>query len=81
MISCSDRYDKTIRIWNLESGQTIRVMTGHTDWISSIELMSKSKLVSGSLDHTIKEWNLDNGECVRTVGGHSSPVSSLVLLI
>jgi WD40 repeat protein len=49
----SGSYDKTIRILDLEKGQCIRTLTGHTHYIWSLTLIEETTLVSASSDATI----------------------------
>jgi WD40 repeat protein len=50
--------DKTIRVWNLETGNLLSILSGHREQVSSIALSSNGKfLISSSLDKTIKVWN------------------------
>ena len=76
----SGSLDNTIKIWNIENGECIRTLTGHSNWVISVELISQNRLASGSLDNTIKIWNIDNGECIRTLTGHRNFVSSVELI-
>ncbi|MCG8572470.1 MAG: CHAT domain-containing protein [Spirochaetes bacterium] len=51
--------DKTILMWNIESGTKIKTLSGHTDYVTSIAYHPRRKiLLSGSLDGTIKLWSL-----------------------
>ena len=34
----SGSYDKTVRVWDLESGVCLKVLEGHTDFVNSVAL-------------------------------------------
>lgn len=71
--------DKTIKIWNLDTGQLLRTLSGHTDVVRSVTLSSDGQTVaSGSGDKTIKLWSLQTGQ-IRTLLGHSGPVWSVAI--
>ncbi|MFN6528315.1 serine/threonine-protein kinase [Nostoc sp. ChiSLP03a] len=76
----SGSYDKTIKLWNLATGEQIRTLTGHSDKIWSVAISPDGKtLVSGSEDKTIKLWNLATGEQIRTLTGYSNFVISVAI--
>ena len=51
--------DKTIKIWNFESGILIKSLTGHDDVVDQVCISKDSKfIVSGSDDITVKVWDL-----------------------
>lgn len=57
--------DQTIRLWNTETQQCLRVLEGHQDWVRSIALSLDSRyLLSGSWDMTAKVWNVSSGKTV-----------------
>jgi F-box/WD-40 domain protein MET30 len=58
-------YDKTIRIWNLETGELLRILKGHTRCVRALQF-DEAKLVTGSMDHTLKIWDWRIGTCIRT---------------
>ena len=72
--------NSSIQIWNIDYGESIRTLTGHSQTVWSLQLLNGNALASGSGDTTIKIWNLDSGECIRTLTGHSKTVWSLQLL-
>ena len=76
LISCSK--DKTIKIWNLETGQCLKTLTEHSLPVNTIFLLANHKLASGSSDKTVKIWNLDTYLCDITLEDYNSPVFSLV---
>nr|MDZ8047853.1 serine/threonine-protein kinase [Nostoc sp. DedQUE02] len=76
LASASD--DKTIKLWNIASGEEIRTLQGHSNWIWAVGFSPDSKtLASGSADTTIKLWNLETGKLIRTLQGHTDGVTSV----
>lgn len=72
----SGSYDRTVRVWNLETGQTIRVLHGHTRVVRALQF-DEVKLITASMDRTLRVWNWRTGVCVRVLEGHSEGVVSL----
>jgi WD40 repeat protein len=74
----SGSWDKTIKIWNLNTGKEIRTLQGHQNYVSSVNFSPDGKiLASGGEDKTIKLWNLDTGKEIRTLQGHQNAVISI----
>ncbi len=71
--------NKTIRLWNVASGQCCQILSGHSWSISSLVFASDHTLVSGSWDKTLKVWQLDTGEEIARLVGHTNSVTSLAL--
>lgn len=72
--------DKTLRVWDLESGQCLKTLVGHTNDVISVSVTPDGKTaVSGSRDWTIRVWDLESGRCLRTLKGHSESVNSVVI--
>jgi len=73
----SASWDKMLKLWDLEKGQSIRTFQGHSSDVNSVAFSSDSRqVVSGSRDKTIRVWNT-RGECkfVSSAGGHDDWVS------
>ncbi|PCD20318.1 hypothetical protein AU210_016185 [Fusarium oxysporum f. sp. radicis-cucumerinum] len=71
--------DKTIRIWNAETGKCERVLEGHSDLVRSVVFSHDSKKVaSASWDKTVRIWDVEMGNCERVLEDHSDDVSSVV---
>ncbi|KAH7729544.1 receptor for activated protein kinase c [Aphelenchoides avenae] len=51
-------WDKTLRLWDLNTGQTTRQFVSHTKDVLSVAFSADNRqIVSGSRDRTIKLWN------------------------
>ena len=55
----SSSADKTIKIWQLSTGEVLQTLTGHSGTVNAISLSPDGKLLaSGSADKTIKIWQI-----------------------
>lgn len=76
LASASD--DKTIRLWNIDTGECIEEFKGHTKKVNAVVFSHDSLYVlSGSKDTTIRLWCIDTGKCVQTLEGHDFSVISV----
>ncbi len=59
--------DGAIRIWNLASGELLRVLVGHNSYVYSLSWSPDGKTLAsaGSWDATIRLWNAANGMPLR----------------
>ncbi|SCZ90127.1 BZ3500_MvSof-1268-A1-R1_Chr9g10719 [Microbotryum saponariae] len=69
-------WDRSVRIWNLETGSQVGVLRGHLRGVRALQF-DALKLVTGSMDETLKIWNWRTGECMRTLRGHRGAVICL----
>ena len=71
--------DKTIRVWNVESGIEICCLTGHTYSVNSVALSLDGKfIVSASGDKTVRVWNVESGIEIHKLEGHTRRVIAAV---
>ena len=50
--------DKTVKIWDLTTGQEILMLKGHTSKITSLHFVSEGRrLMSTDLDGTVRTWD------------------------
>jgi len=63
----SGSWDKTLRLWDLVRGETVRSFSGHTSDVNSVAFSADNRqIVSGSRDRTIRLWNT-LAECKYTI--------------
>lgn len=72
-IIISGSIDKTIRIWDINSGYCIKKLVGHTATINSV-VVKNNLIISGSDDTTIRIWDINSGECIKILEGHCGRV-------
>lgn len=73
----SASWDKSLRLWELSTGNTTRTFVGHTNDVLSVSFSADNRqIVSGSRDRSIKLWNT-LGDCKFTITdkGHTEWVS------
>lgn len=50
----SGSYDETIKVWRVSTGKCLRSLRGHNGWVSSLSMLSASRVVSSSWDSTVR---------------------------
>lgn len=76
IVSGSD--DRTVRVWDTQTGENIKALEGHTAAVSSVAFSPDSLfIVSGSRDHTLRVWDPQTGKVINTLEGHTNWVLSV----
>jgi WD40 repeat protein len=71
--------DKTIKIWNLETGKLLNTLGEHDKSVWRVAFSPDGQtLASGSYDNTINIWNLNPPSLKATFTGHTNLIYSLV---
>ena len=64
-----------IRLWDVNTGQPKRVLSGKTDYFVSVAVSPDGGTVAGGSDEaTIWMWDLQTGEHKAVLRGHRDPV-------
>ncbi len=65
--------DKTLRLWDADTGKCLRVFEGHTECIESSALSPDGKRVlsGGSHDTTMRLWDADTGKELLKISCHT----------
>ena len=74
----SGSYDKTVILWDIQTGGVIKTFHGHTDWVLSVSISPDcTTIASGSDDHKIHLWDAQSRECHGVIDGHNGSVHSV----
>jgi WD40 repeat protein len=66
--------DKTIRVWDLETGEEVRRIEGHDDEVTCLAMLG-GYILSGSKDKTLRLWDPATGAELRRFEGHGGAVT------
>ena len=79
-VAVSGSDDKTLRVWDLDTGQCIRTLEGHTGKVGAVSITPDGRIaVSGSFDHTVRVWDLHTGHCIGVLEGHTNCVRAVCI--
>jgi WD40 repeat protein len=70
--------DNTLRLWDLASGETLRVLEGHSASVTHIAALSGERALSASIDNTLRLWDLENGNCESKIVA-DDPITTFAL--
>lgn len=68
--------DRTIRLWDLASGEELKRFEGHEENVTCVAFSpSGNRLISGSSDQTVKLWDIESGRLIKSFSGHGNIVT------
>ena len=78
--SSSASTDRTLRVWDLETGRLARTLAGHADWVNTVAVTPDGhRAISASSDHTLRVWDLETGQSVHQLAGHADVVNAAAI--
>ncbi len=70
-------YNGDIKIYNINDGNLVSSLEGHTHWVNDLVQISADLLASSSWDTTVRIWNLTTNTCKIILTGHTLSVYGL----
>ena len=71
--------DEGPKVWDLGTGQAVRLLEGHMGGVNGVAVTADGFVVSASRDETLKVWELGTGQVVRTLEGHTDWVNGVAV--
>jgi len=72
--------DKTLKVWDLASGEEVRTLAGHDGPVNALAITPDGRqVVSGSWDGALKVWDLASGEQLKTLAPYNNWVNALAI--
>ncbi len=70
--------DRTIRLWDVSTGECLETLSGHGHGVWSVAFSPDgTRLISGSADRTLRLWEVSTGEALQILKGHEHGVWSV----
>jgi hypothetical protein len=69
----SGSHDRTVKVWDAQSGALLRSLEGHTDSVSAVTVSPDGRFIvsGGSLDGSVQVWDAQSGALLRSLVGHT----------
>jgi len=75
----SSSNDKTVRLWDLETGQLLHVFEGHSQQVNFVAASPDGRLaLSGGRDNILWLWDVEGRKRVRSFVGHTDAITQIV---
>ncbi|TFL01175.1 WD40-repeat-containing domain protein, partial [Pterulicium gracile] len=70
--------DKSVRIWDVSTGEEKHKLDGHASTVTSVAFSPDgTRVVSCSYDKSVRIWDASTGEEKHKLDGHRDPVNSV----
>ncbi|MGE0055046.1 MAG: protein kinase [Hyphomicrobium sp.] len=70
--------DKTVKLWNMETGEVKATYRNHSDYVSALAVTDDGGLVAaGTLDGAVRLWSRSTRRPLRTFTAHRARVTAL----
>lgn len=76
-ILASGSTDKTIKLWEVSSGQAVRTLTGHPKALIDLVFNPEGSMLASASTKAIKLWEVSSGQEVGTLTGHSDSIMNI----
>lgn len=79
LASCSE--DQTVRLWDIKTGQTLRILQGHRKPVAAIDFdAAGQRLASGGHDQAVRLWDVNTGHVLKTLHGYTNGIQAIACI-
>lgn len=79
LVSCSR--DKTIKLWDIQTGYCKRTWSGHEGWVRRIAVSEDGQtIVSGSDDQSVIIWNVQKEAPILRFFAHDNVIEAVMII-
>src|SRR5262249_31523792 len=75
----STSYDSTLRVWDLESGKTLRMLHGYSSSAKGVALTPDDRRVVSADYKALRVLDLDSGQSIHTLRGHTGWIKAMTV--
>ncbi|MBN2366186.1 MAG: WD40 repeat domain-containing protein [Calditrichaeota bacterium] len=82
-IAVSAGDDGNVCVWDLKSGECLRLLIGHAPHIYSVNITPDGKRVvsAGGDEHTLRIWDIEKGRCIETSQDESGALKKKTMVL
>ena len=74
LLACGDS-DGNIYLWNAATGETIKILEWHDDYVRTLEFSTDGKMLVSTSDAEIRFWDVTTGKTLKKVSGYEVSLS------
>jgi len=71
--------NKTIKMFDADTGDCVRTFSGHTDMVNSLALSDDGNMLLSCGDQTVRLWDTATGTCLKVLQGHRDGIHSVAM--
>jgi WD40 repeat protein len=71
--------DDTLRVWDVESGECLKVLEGHTDATHLVLSADGRRVISWGWSSSLRVGDVESGQCINVLEGHTGWLGDVVL--